>query len=210
MLTELRRGTWVDPKAGQVSLRSYAETWLSSRPDLRPSTRAKYRYLLGRHIFPGLGHVNMASIQPTDVRAWWAKLARDKPTTAAGAHRLLATICNTAVSDQLIPRSPCRVKGAGSEKSAERPVAGIPEVTSALQAVPERLRLALMLAAWCQLRRGEILGLQRREVDFTRAQLRVDRAVVVHVDGSRALGPPKTKAGRRTVAVPGNVARLLA
>ena len=209
MLTELRRGTWVDPKAGQVSLRSYADTWLSSRPDLRPSTRAKYLYLLDRHILPGLGHVDMASIQPTDVRAWWAKLAGDTPTTAAGAYRLLATICNTAVGDQLIPRSPCRVKGAGSEKSPERPAASVAEVTSALQTVPERLRLALMLAAWCQLRRGEILGLQRRDIDLTRQQLRVDRAVVVHIDGSRALGPPKTEAGRRTVAVPGNVASLL-
>jgi integrase len=210
MQTELRRGTWVDPKAGQVSLLSYSETWLSSRPDLRPSTRAKYRYLLDRHILPSLGQVQMAALQPADVRAWWAKLAADKPTTAAGAYRLLATICNTAVSDELVPRSPCRVKGAGAERSPERPAASVAEVSSALQAVPERLRPALVLAAWCQLRRGEILGLQRRDVDLDRGQLRVERAVVVRMDGSRAVGPPKTEAGRRTVAIPPNAARALA
>ena len=40
------------------------------------------------------------------------------------------------------------------------------------------------------------MGLQRRDVDLERGQFRLDRAVVVDVDGSRALGPPKTKADR--------------
>ena len=114
MQTGLGRGTSIDPKAGRVSLWSYAETWLSGRRDLRPSTRAKYRYLLDRHVLPGRGYVEIADLQPTDVRAWWAKLAGDKPTTAVGTYRLLATICNTGVKEELLPRSPCRVKGAGS------------------------------------------------------------------------------------------------
>jgi hypothetical protein len=90
---------------------------------LRPSTRAKYRYLLDKHIIPALGDVDMVALQPTDVRSWWARLAAEIPSTAAGAYRLLAVICNTAVADQVILRSPCRVKGGGSEKSSERPTA---------------------------------------------------------------------------------------
>jgi integrase len=188
----------------------YAERWLQARPDLRSSTRAKYRYLLDKHIIPStLGNVDMAALQPTDVRSWWARLAADIPSTAAGAYRLLATICNTAVADQVILRSPCRVKGGGSEKSSERPTASIAEVSAAVESVPEHLRLALLLGSWCQLRRGEILGLQRRDVDELHGQLRIERAFVVHTDGSKAIGPPKTEAGLRTIAIPGNVAPLL-
>lgn len=207
--TDLRRGAWIDPRAGQVSLRVYAENWVDERPDLRPSTQAKYRYLLRRHIVPVLGDVDMVALQPSEVRSWWATLAAHKPPTAAGAYRLLAAICNTAVADQVIPRSPCRVKGGGSEKSAERPTASVAEVTAAVESVPESIRLAFLLASWCQLRRGEVLGLQRRDVDELHGQLRVERTFVVNTDGSHTIGPPKTKAGRRTVAIPGNVAPLV-
>lgn len=203
--TDLGRGVWIDPRAGQVPLCKYVEMWLDNRTDLRPSTRAKYRYLLDKHIVPTLGDVDIVALQPTDVRSWRAKLAKEIPSTAAGAYRLLATICNTAVTDQVILRSPCRVKGGGSEKSPERPTASIPEVSAAVESVPERLRLALLLASWCQLRRGEILGLQRRDVDELLGQLRIERAFVVYQDGTNAIGPPKTEAGRRTVAIPPNV-----
>lgn len=207
--TDLRRGAWIDPKAGQVSLRRYVETWLGSRPDLRPSTRSKYVYLLEKHIVPELGDTDMANLQPTDVRSWWAKLAADTPATAAGAYRLLSTICNTAVADQVILRSPCRVKGGGTERPAERPTATVAEVAAAVGAVPERFRLALALASWCQLRRGEILGLQRRDIDELHGQVRVERAFTVDTGGTKTLGPPKTDAGRRTIAVPANVAPLV-
>ena len=51
----------------------------------------------------------------------------------------------------------------------------------------------------------KILGLQRRDVDELHGQLRIERAFVVHTDGSKAIGPPKTEAGLRTIAIPGNV-----
>lgn len=53
--TDLARGTWVDPRAGKETLRTYAERWLRGRSDLRPTTRAKYGYLLGHHVYPKLG-----------------------------------------------------------------------------------------------------------------------------------------------------------
>jgi hypothetical protein len=42
--------------------------------------------------------------------------------TVAKAYRLLKAILNTAVDDGLIRRNPCRIKGAGQERSPERPV----------------------------------------------------------------------------------------
>lgn len=207
--TDLRRGAWIDPKAGYVTFARYANSWIEQRPDLRPSTRAKYRHLLDQHLLPAFGQTAMAALQPSSVRGWWGKLSAHAPATAAGAYRLLATICNTAVADQVIVRSPCVIKGGGREQSPERPTASVAEVDAAIQSVPERYRLALLLAAWCQLRRGEVLGLQRRDIDELHRELRVERAFVVHSDGTHAVGPPKTEAGRRTVAIPDNVMPML-
>lgn len=147
--------------------------------------------------------------QPSVVRAWWATFGASAPATAAGAYRLLSTICNSAVTDQVIARSPCIIKGTGRERSPEKPTASIAEVAAAIEAVPVRYRLALLLTAWCQLRRSEILGLQRRDIDELHGELRVERAFVSHSDGSHAIGQPKTEAGRRTIAIPQNVVPLL-
>jgi hypothetical protein len=42
--------------------------------------------------------------------------------TVAKAYRLFKAILSTAVDDGLIRRNPCRIKGAGQERSPERPV----------------------------------------------------------------------------------------
>jgi integrase len=203
------RGAWVDPKAGTMSLRSYANHWLELRYDLRPTTRSKYRRLLDVQILPALGDVQMNRISPARVRSWHAELLRLHRATAAGAYRLLATMFNTAIEDEIVLRSPCRVKGAADEGSAERPTASLAEVDAAVDACPARLRLAILLAVWCQLRRGEILGLQRRDVDEFDGTLKVARSWVQVSDGAAAISPPKTEAGKRTVNVPPNVIPVL-
>lgn len=110
-----------------------------------------------------------------------------------------------AVADSAIARNPCQVKRAGLEKAPERPVATIAEVGALAEAMPERLRIAVLLAAWCQLRRGELLGLRRRDVDPLRGTLAIVATITKTMSGEKVEKAPKSDAGRRTVAVPGNV-----
>ena len=88
-------------------------------------------------------------------------------------------------------------------------MASVAELAAAVAATPECHRLALLLPAWCQLRRGEVLGLQRRDVDLLHGRIRVERAVVRPMVGEIVVGPPKTKAGQRSIAVPSNVLPVL-
>ncbi len=187
-----------------MTLRAYSKGWLESR-DLRPTTRAKYRHLLDRHILPAMGDTALAKLTPEQVRTWWAKLASEHPSTAAGGYLLLSTICRTAVDDERIARSPCKIKGGATERATERPVATLGELSTATEACPAPYRLALLLAAWGQLRRGEILGLQRQDVDLAQGTVTISRNWCQVSDGSTVLGPPKTEAGVRVLAIPSNV-----
>jgi len=204
--TSIRRGGWVDPLAGDVTLRVYVSDWLADRPNLRPRTVDKYRYLLEHNILPLLGDKTMTDLSPAAVRSWHARLSALRPTTAAAAYRLLSSICRTAIADELIARSPCQVRGGGSEHSPERPLVSIAEVEALADAMPERLRALVLLASWCGLRRGEVLGLQRRDVDVARGTVHIERAVVHMLDGTTTIGPPKSEAGTRTVHYPSNTA----
>lgn len=207
---DIQRGAWVDPRAGMVSVRLYAQQWLDGRRNLAVRTRELYQHLLDAHVFPAFGDARLGKVTPSQVRSWHAWIAADHPSTAAKAYRLLSTIMKTAVTDSLIVRSPCRVVGAGTEPAHERPVATVAEIQALADAMPDHLRLVVLLAAWCQLRRGELLGLRRRDVDSLHARLTVEQSRAFTMKGQSLTKVPKSKAGRRTISVPGHITADLA
>lgn len=203
--TDIMRGSWASPKAGSISLREHAESWLASgvrRNRIRPTTEAKYRGLLDRNILPTLGDIALNDMRPAHVRVWFDELVADHRSTASNAYRLLATMFNSAVRDELIVKSPCTIEGASRDPASERPTATVAECQAALAAVPKEHRVAIMLTAWGQLRRSEVLGLQRRDVDLDAGTIKVERAWLITSGGQKLLGDPKTTAGRRTVHLP--------
>jgi integrase len=199
---DLRRGAWIDPRTGQVTVGAYANEWLQRRPDLAVRTRELYRFILDRHIFPSLGQATLSGLAPSKIRGWHAGIAQEHPATAAKAYRLLSSIMRTAVIDGLILSSPCKVEGAGTERAAERPIASVAEIEALTVAMPEYLRLIVPLATWCQLRRGEALGLRRKDIDLLHATISVEQSRTFSMDGTPIVKQPKTAAGRRVLAVP--------
>jgi hypothetical protein len=57
-------------------------------------------------------------------RAWYLEQKARHPGSLQPdkAYRLACTMLNAAVEDGLVRINPCRVKGAGAERSSERPV----------------------------------------------------------------------------------------
>jgi len=199
------RGGWVDPRAGRVELAQYAARWLAQRPALRPRTVELYESLLRRHILPELGGIELSALTTATVRAWHARLllgGRPGLSTVAKCYRLLRTILSTAVEDELIVKNPCILKGAGVERPQERPVATLAQVHALGEAVEPRWRAMILLATFTGLRLGELAGLTRRRVDLLHGTVNVAQQVQELSDGSRVVVPPKTEAGRRTVAIP--------
>jgi integrase len=196
-------------KPTKLVLRTYAAEWMQSRTDLAERTTELYAWLLDRHIEPTFGSMPLDEIAPSDIRSWFAGSARLHPTTAAKAYRLLSSIMRTAVTDELIRRNPCQIRGAAVEKAPERPIATIAEVEALAQSMPSQLRVAVLLAAWCQLRRGEVRGLRRRDVDLRNGTLQVKLTRTTAMSGQSITKEPKTRAGRRTVAIPPHIVEIL-
>ena len=196
------RGVAIDPRRAKVTLENYATKNLAQRTNLAIRTSDHYKWLLEKHLAPTLGDKSLSGITPSTVRTWHTQIARRHPSTAAKAYRLLSSIMREAVADEIITRNPCQVKGAAVEKAAERPIASIAEVSALANAMTDRLRVAVLLASWCQLRRGEMLGLRRRDVDPLRASLNVELTRGPRMGGAEIIKAPKTEAGRRTISIP--------
>jgi integrase len=203
--TAIGEGTWRDPALAKVRLAEYANWWLENRPELRPRTRELYDGLLRLHIGPYLGECRFGSLTTAEVRAWHAQLlmkGKTGPVTVAKAYRLLRCILNDAVEDGLMVRNPCTLRGAGVERSPERPIATIAQVYELADVIDERYRLMVLLGTFCGLRLGELLALRRERMDVLHRRVIVTEQGQELADGTRYYGPPKTDAGVRTVALP--------
>ncbi|MFG6201419.1 tyrosine-type recombinase/integrase [Nonomuraea sp. JJY05] len=71
-----------------------------------------------------------------------------------------------------------------------------------------RLRAMVLLATFASLRWGEVSALRRMDVDLVAKTVRVRVAFVERSTGG-LLGPPKSKAGRRTVGIPESIIPIL-
>lgn len=212
-LTEQTEGRWTEPASADVTLAEYAPRWLDARltnrgEPLRPRVRELYQGQLERHILPTLGDLACARLTTATVRAWAAQMrGPDGPgaSTAAKCYRLLRSIMNTAVEDGLATVNPCTIKGAGVEPSDERPIPTVAEVYALAEAIAPRFRCVVLLAAFVGLRKGELLGLRRCDIDLDAREVTVAQQRQIDRDGSHLVGPPKSEAGRRTVILPAAV-----
>jgi len=202
---EIIHGDWLNPDPGRVLFADYARSWVAERPNLRPKTIQLYEGLVRLHLSPTLGTLLVPDITEAHVRRWRKNLLDSGvgPVTTAKAYRLLKAILNTAVDDGLIRRNPCRITGAGQEKSPERPVLTVSQVFALADAFDRRYRLLILLAVFGSLRWGELAALRRRHIDLGSGTVRIVEAVVELTDGSRVTGPPKSSASRRIVSIPG-------
>jgi len=175
---DVSRGAYIAPDAGRVTLAAYGETWLSSRVH-RPSTAALVESGLRVHVLPALGSRPIGTIRHSHVQGFVKACSeRLAPGSVENVFRVLSAICSAAVLDRVIATNPCNDVVLPRKVKAEVVPPTVAEVRILLGAMPDRYRVAGMLAAGAGLRQGEALGLTVDRIDFLRRQLRVDRQMV--------------------------------
>jgi integrase len=202
MRADIVRDAWLPaPKGKSLTFAEYATGWLDNRT-LRPRTISHYRLILDSHLLPIFGPVPLKAITADLVARWHSGMGTRTPTMRAHAYGLLRTILTGAVQDRHIDYNPAHIRGAGNSVRVHKPrPATLDELTALTEAMPERHRLMVVLAAWCALRYGEVTELRRGDIDVRGEVIRVRRAVV-QVDGKMTIGLPKSVAGIRDVAIP--------
>jgi integrase len=132
------------------------------------------------------------------------------PATVEVVYRFLVAIFRAAVADRLIASTPCSgIKLPTIEQHRVEPLS-TEAVGALVEAVPERYRGLVVLAAGTGLRQGECFGLTADRIDFLRRQVTVDRQLMLLPGAGPVLAPPKTKASYRTVPLPDVVLEAMA
>lgn len=196
-------GTYVDPGAGDVTFREYAEAWRKVQVQQRASTREQVERNLIHHTYPVLGGYPLSAIRPSQLQAWVASLSQTlAPATVALVFRYVKVIFDAAVQDQKIAQSPCKGVKLPKRDQPRVEAMSVEDITAVRDALPERLRATVTLAAGAGLRQGEVFGLTLDRVDFLRRHVRVDRQLSWPTGGEPTWGPLKTDSSDRTVPLP--------
>jgi integrase len=204
------RGAWTDPALGKVRFADWLQAWWATTTNLRPTTRARDETLLRLYAVPRFGDKPLAAISQLEVRAWVAELSgRDlAPATVTKAYQLLGKVMAAAVDAGYLAQTPCRNIPLPPVEREEMRFLTPGEIVTLAETIRPAYRALVFVGAYGGLRIGELAGLRRGSVDLLRGTVRVAE-IVTEVAGHLYIGPPKTRASRRTVGLPRFVVREL-
>jgi integrase len=208
---DVRRGLHV-PDSESITVAEAGGLWLESSALLERTTRVQYRQHANLHIVPLLGAVKLSQLTVPMVRAFEDKLAKTRsPVMVRKVLTSLGSILADAQERGLVAQNVVRGlrlqrRGRGAEQRQKPTLevgVNIPtpmEVRAILTALEAdtRWRPLLLTAILTGLRASELRGLRWSDIDLKRGELRVRQ----RADRYSKLGPPKSKAGLRTVPLP--------
>jgi integrase len=202
--SELHTGSYIDPAAGQVTFRDYAEAW-RKRQVHRDSSAEHVESRLRLHAYPVLGDRRISDILPSQIQAWIAGVEL-APSSVAVVHGIVFGIFRDAVRDKCIASNPCD----GTKLPKAEPKQVVPPTTEQFETVrsklPAELQALATFAAGTGMRQSECFGLVVDRLHLPQRSGDRSGTVTVNQQLSRGnppkLGPLKTRASYRTIPLP--------
>lgn len=220
----------------KITFGEFVGTWMKDHCAVRlaQKTIEGYQYNLERYILPELASYKMADIKPYTLTKIYNKLSQKtkkngEPLSASTVQRcrkIVSSIFKTAVKWDVIPvdvsarsEAPPAVPTTGEKaftiEQATTFLDGLGKAISCehggeanIDAASKQMKLFFYLALFCGCRRGEILALTWKDVDFTQKEVTISKNTVALQHG-RQTKQPKTPSGNRTISCPDIVIDLL-
>jgi integrase len=207
ILQQIDGGTYVD--ASKITVAEFMDRWLRDYADVKvsPKTRERYAQLIKNQIKPNIGQLQLQKLRPIHLTELYANLLKDglSARTVNHVHRLLHQALSQAGAWELVKQNVAALVDAPRPQTAEIVILKPEQVSEVLKRVEGRtLRPIVALALATGARRGELLALRIGDFDPIAQTIRIERSLEQTKSGLR-IKAPKTKHGRRTIALPPSV-----
>ena len=216
IISELSGGQYID--LAKITLRQFLERWLEhAKHHVSPRTHERYSEIVRKNINSVLGAVVLTKLRPMQISDVYAKaLASGRrdgrgglaPSTVRCMHIILKAAMGQAVRWQMVAHNPLDAVDAPKvERSAMRTY-DLAQTAALIEATRgTRMKITVMLAVLCGLRRGEIAALRWRDINLEKAQLAVNESAEQTQAGVRYKKPKSGKG--RSVALSSRVVNEL-
>lgn len=171
-------------------------------PSKAYSTQEGYKNYLNLHVLPKWGRHSLSSIKAVEIEAWLRGLKTAKgrpasPGTKTKIRNLMSTLFSHAIRYEWSSRNPISSVRTSAKRQRIPDVLTTDEFQALIPELPHRARVIVLLAGSTGLRRGEIIALRWRDIDFKACQADVQHSVWRNVEGDT-----KTEVSRKPVPLP--------
>ena len=216
-INELENRTFT--KDSKIKVKDFMHQWLELyiKDQLSPTTVQHYVVQTENYIIPVFGDMYLQQVKNIDVQKWIFSLQKKSPLTGKpmapktikNIFLNLSAAMKKAVMLELIPKNPCDNITMPKLERFQPDIYSMEEVEHMLDcAKGTSMYLPLMIEVCIGLRRGELLALKWKHIDFEDGYLTVEENLVT-VDNERITKSPKTKSGKRTIQIPSTLLELL-
>lgn len=159
--SDKNEGVFLDPNRGQITVRAWAEDWLS-RHVVNEGTRRNYQGFIDNHLIPSMGRKTILGVTSADVKKLQAEMVKTlAASTVNDRLNCLRAMMRAAVQEKRIPESPCtavKPLKVGSQAVDPDEIPTLAEVNAIAAAMSDQYRLTVWLMAGAGLRISEALG----------------------------------------------------
>lgn len=181
----------------------FSQMWydLYKKPYLRENSLNSIKYVLNQHILPYIGGCRLRDINPMQIQAIMAGLSGKSNSLQAKVLMNLRSIFNVAMENGLVAKSPVSTMLKPTGKATqEKETLTAKECQTLLDRVKNtRARTFLLIGLHTGMRRGEILGLQWKDIDFKAKVIHVRHNAVVKEGATTVSEDLKTKSAKRNI-----------
>ena len=210
---------------GNIKFAVFADRWVEEygKQFLAPKTLYRYCDYLKR-INQAIGHIKLKDLQPLHLNAFYKNLGEEgvnmkakrdengniisngklSSKTIVEHHRVISKILSTAVKWNLINDNvarradPPRIEGKDIDYLNEEEIKAL---IKALWQEPIQYQTMVMILVYTGMRRGELFGLEWKDIDFDNKTLSIVRTSQ-YIGCKRIITKePKTKSGYRTLTI---------
>jgi integrase len=202
-------GTYVDPKAGRITLSAFYAVW-AARQVWAPGTELAMSLAVRTATFTD---VELRLLRRSHVESWVKQMtaAGLAPGTVHTRVQNVRAVLRGAVRDRVIATDPSDGVTLPRRRRREHAmrIPTPPQVGALLTAADDRFAAFIAICAFGGLRLGEAAALQVGDVDFLRRRVVISRQVQRGPGGTVELRAPK-HGSERTVVVPDRLLTLIA
>lgn len=210
-------------KSTAIKFEELAKEWFTEYAalNIRASTFEEMRKLTKR-VYPALGHLRIDKITSRQIQAFLNSMAKDgankrtgKPLSPKTIHHhleLISDIFGYAIKMELISDNPCSKVTIPKGEVKEKQIYSQDEMALLLTKMdgePLKYKAFFYLMAYSGFRRGEMLGLEWKDIDFEHNVISVHRTSNQTAERGIYTDTTKTKRSQRTLKISPYIMEML-
>ena len=197
LIYKLNSGAFFEDEKQKIpTIAEYAKVSLELHSQTRKATTSyDYETSIRLHILPKFGDVRLDKIKPSDIQLWQNNLLKKlKPRRVRNIRATFNTIFSDALRDEIIIKNPISMVKTPKLDKIEVKSFSLEEMKKIIATAQDEMKAFTALGFFTGMRSGEIIGLKWEDVDFTKKEIHIKRAIKMGV-----VSTPKTKSSIRTI-----------